>query len=63
MRSGTRNPTPHRKSKPKTVAPKKSTGKASIRILSPSRGPRTLSHREIEQAIEKVFRDRVETNG
>ncbi len=31
---------------------------AASHILSAPKGPRTLTHREIEQAIRKVFKDR-----
>ena len=53
------------------AAPKsaKSAAKASSRkaagsyILSAPKGPRTLSHRRIKQAVERVFQERDYANG
>lgn len=39
---------------------KKSTGSY---VLSPPNGPRTVSHKRIKEAVEKVFRERLVANG
>ena len=38
-------------------------GQAASYILSAPKGPRTVSHRQIKTAVEKVFRERAEANG
>ncbi len=38
-------------------------GSTASYILSAPKGARTLSHRRIKTAVEKVFRERAEANG
>jgi hypothetical protein len=48
-----------------TVKPARAgkAGSADSYILSAPRGARTISHRQIKTAVEKVFRERAEANG
>lgn len=45
------------------AASKKAAQKAATYILSAPRGARVLTHREIKQAVEKVFEERYGTDG
>ncbi len=38
---------------------KMTSAKAAAHILQAAKGPRTISHRKIEEAVEKVFRERL----
>jgi hypothetical protein len=42
----------------KTRAAKVGSAKAAAHILEAAKGPRTVSHRKIKEAVEKVFRER-----
>jgi hypothetical protein len=42
----------------KACAAKTASGKAAAHILPAAKGPRTVSHRKIKEAVEKVFRER-----
>lgn len=60
MPGSTKNPKPGAQ-----VSPGKSPsakGPAS-HILSPAKGPRTIPHRRIKAAVEKVFRERLGSDG
>jgi len=50
----------------KPMAKKAATGKPAAKtathILSAPKGPRTLTHRSIKRAVEKVFAERYGTN-
>jgi hypothetical protein len=37
---------------------KTDSSKAAARILQAAKGPRTISHRKIKEAVDKVFRER-----
>ncbi len=43
----------------KTKSVQKSAGSY---VLSPAKGPRTLSHKTIKAAVEKVFKERLARN-
>jgi hypothetical protein len=47
----------------KVTVRKPAAGKAVTRILSAANGARTLTHRQIKQAVEKVFEERYGTDG
>ena len=42
----------------KAVSAKVASAKAAAHILPAAKGPRTVSHRTIKAAVEKVFRER-----
>jgi hypothetical protein len=42
----------------KAGSAKVTSAKASAHILPAAKGPRTVSHRQIKEAVDKVFRER-----
>jgi hypothetical protein len=45
-----------------TTSKKPAQRPAASYVLSAPKGPRTISHKQIKQAVEKVFRDRLAGN-
>lgn len=44
----------------KPAPPKLASRNAAAHILQPAKGPRTISHRQIKEAVEKIFRERAQ---
>ena len=42
----------------KTAPAKMASAQAAAHILQAAKGPRTVSHRKIKEAVDKVFRER-----
>jgi hypothetical protein len=47
----------------KTASAKMASAEAAAHILQPAKGPRTVSHRKIKEAVDKLFRIRSDARG
>jgi len=60
--TGTKTTLPAETTSAKATPAKKPSPSAAAHILQPAKGPRTISHRQIKDAVEKIFRERSRTD-